>query len=471
MNLHAAWRAIVFIIICVGLWPAHVLAQESYCSWGWIAPGQRTVTPAVVTGSPRQRVALLGHHPQNDTPYAKSLPDGGYLLTGDKVDFVTACSGYVYVRFHGPKRVSTGWVEASSIRATGVPYIPLPPNAVALCRAAEAKLNLGERLRPMHSTSLDPKLLNSLHLEEGSNASPAQVAHFVVDGRPLAATSIDSGGTCHSTEVFVLTGDLKSRLSPPDRDSRDVENGGDDTWSFGVREDLVTVLGQPMVMSPGIGSSTFHLSVIDKNGDIVPTCEGHKVNLDQRKLISSTNARVCNAILARKEKPIAMQSPGPNESLLLEHRPDTFTKGYPHDTSTKLYFRDNEHAAEASYSLKVTGSVDLDNSGKPRRVGLVSLKEGNSTAGCGDFNEHQVTPVYLDEHGHADPSSIINKKLADALPDGMDKGKLVTYQGSTYLELSRSKGPPSELWEIDAQGPRQICSFKLTHIVVRPISH
>jgi hypothetical protein len=299
------------------------------------------------------------------------------------------------------------------------------------------------------------------------------MARMTIHGRPLAATSIDTGGTCHSTSIYVLSGDLKSRLSPADRDDRDVENDGSDAWGFGVSENLVVVLGQLMVLSSAEGSSAFHLSAIDKNGDIIPTCEGNRVNLDKRQLVSSNDDRVCHAMLAGQQMPVALQTPTTGESLSLGQRPDSF-KELPRDagnTATKLQYRDAARAADVEYSLHATGDVDLDNSGKPRRVGMVSFFEGNSGAGCGGYNDTQVVPVYLDEDGHADPSAAINQGLVNALPHGMTEGKFVNYAGTTYLEVSpNDKGPSSEIWKIDAKGPTQVCKFQLTHIVVHPIS-
>jgi hypothetical protein len=471
--MNAAWAKLVFSVLCAGLWPTQARAQDSSCSRSWIAPGQRTVTPAEVTGAPTQHLTLRGHHPENDDPYARSSPDDGYLLTGDKVDLVTTCDGYAYVRFHGKGRVSTGWVEASRIQATGSPYLPLPPNAAALCHAAEATLNRDGRLQPMGSIPA-PSLLRALHMDEDLNASPSRVSHFDVDGRPLAATSIDSGGTCHSSSVFVLSGDLKTRLSPPDRDSRDIENQGNDAWGFGISEELVTVLGQPMVLSYR-NPSSFHLSAIDRNGDIVPTCTGGMATLDQRELLSSTDDHVCHAMLADRQTPVAMQPPGPGEVLSMAQLPAGFRSqppGYDRgDSPTTKDFRDDYYAAVASYTLQATGNIGTGGRSEPRRMGIVSFTEGDSTAGCGTFSRARILPVYLDAQGRADPSSVLNRKLADALPEGMSEGKLATYEGSTYLELSRKKGEaPSEVWKLDAQGPRKVCSFKLFHMVVRPIS-
>ena len=466
-------RAIAVIIFCASLWPIVGSASDLQCMSAFAGAGHRKTTPAEVTGAPQERLTLLGHHPEDGDEYRTKLPDGGYVLTGDKVDLLATCDGYDYVRFHGVKRVSVGWVQASRIKAIGAAYVPLPANAAAICRAAEETLNHGGQLQRMDTTAMEPSVVQALNLEVGWNASPPQVARMTVDGRSLAATSIDSGGTCHSSTVIVLSGDLKARLSPADRDDRDIENNGANSWGFGVSEDLVVVLGLPMVLSSGEGSSSFHLSAIDKDGDIVPVCEGGPVTLDKRQLVTSSDDKVCHAILNGQQTPIALNPPAPNQSISLGQRPDDFkvpagqTSG---STYAQLRFHDDARAADVEYTLKETGQADLENTGKVRSVGLVTFFEGNSTAGCGTFHDSQVVPLYLNEQGQADPSNAVNEGLIRELPHDMEEGRLVSYLGKTYIELSPGQGgPSSEVWIVDAKGPKQVCSFQLTHMVVRPI--
>lgn len=462
-------------VLCFCFFPTVSWAATSQCmQQTWIAAGQRTVTPAVVTGTPLEHLQLNGANPAGQ-PFAPKRPDGGYLITGNKVDLVTYCGGFAYVRFRGPKRVSTGWVDAARIKETGPAHATLPSNAPTLCRAAEAMLNEGRLLAAPSESRLDTDdVLTRVHLGPFPNGSPPEVFHIVVDGRRMAALVVDDGGTSHDTEVYVFSDDLKGLLSPADREDRDVENTGDWEWAFGVSEDVVVVNGQPMVRSWGSrdGKSKFYLSIIDRDGDIVPTCEAEPEPRKERAISLSANDSICHAVLAGQPTPAPMHPPVPGESLVMNKVPAEYSNygGSIHSTTTVLKYHDTARAAGVSYTLLRTGIADLDNSGHARQVGIVSFWEGDSSAGDGSYTDSQILPVYLDKAGVADLSTNANQKLA-SLPHGMLDGKLVTLNGTTYLELSPDiEGPSSEVWKIDSSGARQICGFKLTQEVVQPIS-
>lgn len=461
-------------VLCFCFFPTVSWAATSQClQQTWIAAGQRTVTPAVVTGTPLEHLALKGINSAGN-PFGPERPDGGYLITGNKVDLVTYCDGSAYVRFHGPKRVSTGWVDAARIKETGPAHGTLPSNAAMLCEAAETTLNEGRLLTtPSESRLETDDVLTRAHLGPFPNASSPDVFHIIVDGRRMAALIVDDGGTSHDTEVYIFSDDLKSLLSPSDRDDRDAENTGDWEWGFGVSEDVVVVNGQPAVRSWGSrdGKSKFYLSIIDRDGDIVPTCQAKSEPRKKRAISLSANDSVCHAVLAGRPTPAPMHSPVPGESLAMSKVPTQYSDygGRISSTATELNYHDTAMAAGVSYTLLRTGIADLDNSGHARHVGIVSFWEGDSSAGDGSYTDSQVRPVYFD-NGAAELSSDANQKLA-GLPHGMLDGKLVTLDGTTYLELSPDrKGPSSEVWKIDASGSNQVCGFKLTREVVRPIS-
>lgn len=450
-------------------------SAQPKCLPTWIAAGQRTVIPAEVIGEPREHLTLRGHNPHDIRPFEQSRPDNGYLITGDKVDLVTTCEGFDYVRFHGPKRVSTGWVDEARIKVTGTAHGTLPPDAVMLCKAAENTLDSGKQLDSPPPTKLDDKVLERVHLERGWNGSPTQVTQVIVDGRPLAVIVVDSGGTSHDTSVYVLSNDLTTLLSPADRDSRDVENDGADSWGFGVSEDVVMVDGQPMVRSwgRGDGESKFYLSIIDRDGDIVPTCEAGPEPRKERVIALSASDSVCHAVLAGQPIPAPMHPPVPGESLVMSKVPTQYSDygGRIHSTNTKLNYHDTARAAGVSYTLLRAGIADLDNSGHARHVGIVSFWEGDSSAGDGTYTDSEVFPVYFDKTGIADLSADINQNLITALPHGGANGKLVTLGGITYFETSPDKnGPSSAVWKIDSSGVHPICGFELTQEVVQPIS-
>lgn len=469
-------RVLGFLALCLSFDPAVSWAASPQCLQNtWIVAGQRTVTPAVVTGAPLEQLPLKGNNPAG-SPVEPDRPNVGYLITGNKVDLVTTCAGFAYVRFHGPKRISTGWVEAARLITTGPAHGTVPPDVTMLCRAAETTLNEGQQLTTPAESRLDTDdILTQAHLGPFPNASPPEVAHIVVNGRRMTALVVDSGGTAHSTSVYVFSDDLKSLLSPPDRDDRDVENEGSDMWGFVVREDIVTVLGQPMVRSWGgrYGTSPVHLSIIDKDGDIVPTCEIKKEPRKERVIASSADDHVCHALLAGQPVTSPTHLPAKGESLVMSKVPGQYTEkfGSMSSTATELNYHDNAMAAQVSYTLLATGTADLDNDRKSHHVGIVSFWEGDSSAGDGTYADSEVLPVYFDTNGVADLSADTNQKLAKVLPHGMRNGKLLTFNGATYLDLSPDKqGPSSEVWKIDSSGAHQVCSFKLTREVASPIA-
>jgi hypothetical protein len=465
----------LLLVACCSIWPVASYAGAPQCANIPVGAGQLMVTTAAVTGKAADHLVLLGHHPADNDIFRLKIPSDGYVLTGDKVDVVANCDGYDFVRFHGAKRVSVGWVDASRIKPTGSLHVPLPTNAAELCKAAADTLNRGEDLQRMQTTEMPASAVAALNLDTSLNSSPPSFARMTINGRSLAATSIDSGGSCHSSEVTVLSGDLKSRLSPTDRDQRDIENdGGGDNWGFGLNEDLVVVLGQPMVLGHTVSSNEFSLSVITKDGDIVPTCSGGPVPLNKRQLISGSDENVCHAILDGRQTPIVLKAPTRAQSLSLAKLPQDFEATSELDDNKSrmvLSLRDDAHASEVEYTLKATGKTDIDNSGRLRSIGMVSFFDGNSTAGCGAFSDTQFFLVYLDDQGRADPSDAINKKLVDGLPHGMDDGKLVDFAGKTYIELiPNNSSLSSEVWAVRQTSLKQMCSFKLTQFVVRPVT-
>lgn len=368
-----------------------------------------------------------------------------------------------------------GWVEAPRVKMAGSAHETLPPDASMLCQAAETTLNAGQKLNTPPETLLGTDdALTRVHLGPYANASSPEVTHIVVNGRRMAAVAVDEGGTSHDTIVYVFSDDLKSLLSPADRDD-DIENNGDHLWDFGLSEDVVTVLGRPMVRSRyrPYGARPIYLSIINREGHTVPTCEINKEPLEKRTIGWSANNGVCRAILAGKQIPVPMHPPTTGESLVMRNVPAQYSFGGLADsTAFELNYHDNGQAADVMYTLQTTGIADLDNSGKSQKVGLVGFWEGNSSAGDGTFSESQIFPVYLNKSGVADLSSEANRKLAAALPqDGTSGGKLVMLDGTTYLELSPNRhGPNSLVFKIDSTGVHQVCWFKLTHEVARTIS-
>lgn len=353
-----------------------------------------------------------------------------------------------------------------------------PPDAAALCAAAQRTINSGKSLELPPTANLAEDVLNRVHLATGWNGEPAQVSHVVAGGRAVAPVVVDSGGTSHDTLVYVLSEDLRTLLSPPDRNARDPENDGSDDWGFGVSEQVVMVLGQPMVLSRNRRDSDApsHLSIITSSGDMVPTCEVTARKVKARQIAFSANDAVCQSMVTQQQRLVPMHAPAPGESIVLGIVPreysDLSAGGGGHTRAGVLHYRNAERASQVTYTLLATGTVDPANSGSPRHIGLVSFFDGESTAGDGTYQDTQVLPVYFSHEGVADLSSGANQRLAAALPHGMRGGTLVAFKGVTYLELSpETNGPATEVWKISPGGASRVCGFKLRRTVVTPISN
>ena len=470
-NIAVRPLALFALLGFLGLCSLSCKAEQPACLGDWIAPGQRTVTPALVIGAPSEHLQLHGRHPQATALIREDISDDGYLVTGDKVDLVTNCAGFAYVRFHGAKRVSTGWVEESRIQTSGKLYRPLASDPAKLCKAAEHTLNENYgngSFKQLQLSDLPSDVLTRLKLD---TTGGGRVAHVKIAGRAMALANIETGGTCPSSYTVVLSDDLKSRLSPNDLEDRNIGNTGENMWSFGLTESLVEVLGQPMVMNGSTRDMVFYLSTVDKDGDIVTACEGNREILDP-KIEASADDRVCHAMLSDRKTEIPMDAPMGSEKLILSKLDSSLIPSNNPEvsqSSTTLAFRDQSRAAEAAYTLEKSALIDVDNSGHARRVGFVSFVDGDSSAGCGDFSEKDMKLVYLDDHGIADPTAPLNKPFED-LGQNMSDAAFVKYGGKNYLKFTPAGDNPIEIWKIDPVGPKQICKFQLRHFDVSPVS-
>lgn len=467
-----AWcRAVAVLgMVVVGLWSVPCLAEDGPgCAIGDIAAGQRTVTPSVVMGAPAEHLVLKGHNPAKDEVFDPPADDG-YVITGDAVEVVTHCDKLSYVRFHGRSRVHTGWVDTSRLRISGATFIPLTPDATALCQTAQDMLNAGG-INPVPMTRVAPEIEKKLPgVDEPAGSSV--VARVTVDGREMAVVITDDGGTAHTRIAALFTPKLDSRLSPPDAESRRLENNGAETALFGVNETLVMVRGQPMILEAGFRNSHYTLATIDRLGDIVGTCSGSFVPVQQPVPEKSVDGPLCSAIVSGKGVTSPMHPPVDGEALFLPHVPSYFEPLPPYSSPTVRQFRNGREASEAIYALESTGTVDLINSGHPRRVGLVSFSDDDSTAGDGTYQEKWVRPVYLDAQGRADPDAPENERLASQVSGaGMQDGRLVTYQDSTYLELAvKPNDSIGEIWRLGEKGLTQVCGFGLNEMKLHVVT-
>ena len=146
-------------------------------------------------------------------------------------------------------------------------------------------------------------------------------------------------------------------------------------------------------------------------------------------------------MLSNKQTEIPMAAPTGQEKLVLSKLDSSFTLSNNPDINqspTSLAFNDRSRAAQATYTLKKTALIDIDNSGHARRVGFVSFEDGDSSAGCGDFSERDTTPVYIDDRGVADPRDGICAAPTSSLPcPGRGTTEFTTSQGSCLGTLAR----------------------------------
>ena len=206
---------------------------------------------------------------------------------------------------------------------------------------------------------------------------------------------------------------------------------------------------------------THFLSVIDKDGDIVPTCEVATEAMAQRNISMEANAGICHAFKANLEKLIPTHDPHQDESIAPLNDKDK--------RLLLLNSEDNGAGGGTRYTLRQTALADLDNSGHARPIGIVHY-EYTSGAGCGSGNTQDV-PVFLDAHGKVDLHSSTTKTMFNELTTHIETAHLAQSGGVTYIELSSEKdGPAEQVWKMDTAGAHKVCQFQMTHFVVKPIT-
>jgi len=454
----------VAVFLLASVWFSPAMGQVSdptYCSIAtMVPPGAKTVTRGEIVGQPNEHAPLTTLAPwtnSNGTAVA-------YLVTGDRIDFITACNGFSYVRFHGKSRTTSGWIDSHRLELHGQPYIPLPANAAELCSAAENAVNnkFGEGLGSL--TWLPSKPIEDGAIDLGPDPDPSSHAlgyiPVSVDGRPLAAVQLFGGGTCGATQIYFWTGDLKHQLSPDDTDRRNPLNlrFGGNGWSMGLNEEIVAVAGQPMLLSSG-KSADFELSHIDRTGDTQLVCHGRQRPMSGKPVVMSGDRGLCESLVSTAVavvmKPAAGHITLPEQSM-----------------------------PEVSYEALRWGMVDLGNTGSAHLVGVL-VYHFESGAGCGQDHDLEF-PVLLDSTGNFDPSGTQGQGTLRALfgdPLDMSGGdqkqavRIVRYKNQTYVELvdaglvdagSVDSAPVQSIWRFTKTGPQQVCKFQTRHYEVKP---
>lgn len=472
---------LVFLLAWSGL--SHAEDWSHMCGNDFdVALGQHTVTPAQVIGAPREQLLMHPSYPAKKEPY---------LISGDHVELVTTCNEYAFVRFQGHNRVSAGWVEQSRLKITGKPYVPLPSNASALCKAAQDLLNESDSFNGLAAVDMKP----ASPAEEamlGTNENSGvidRLARLSIGGRAIAAVaSVGGKGTCDTQDISLWSADLTANIDAPDTSARnpfhDTDGNG---WGLGDDESLIDLLGEPMVLTRNSTGDRFYLSSIHSNGDIRPVCEGVARPAARDRLTVAMDGKLCGALVDGEGSLIELHAPLPGETLSVQtpdpalsfSKPVTlpYTPGWESENSAggdrqHLDFSPQGGGAFGHYSFVASGTADLDNSGHPRRVGMIQ-SDFDQTAGCGASGSAEV-PVLLDDKGNADPSTPANKALYAALSSdlvpGITHAHLLRHAGATYVEIVPGQaGTRNEIWKVDGNGPHLVCRFHSQEYEVHPL--
>lgn len=401
--------------------------------------------------------------------------DAAYLLTGDKVDLVTTCDGYAYVRFKRSRHASTGWVEKDRIQTTGSPHSQPPISTSALCQAAEDIVNRGETFQAVLQRQIDPDFAKKNDFEGGGHFANWS-ARLKIGGRIVTAIDVNDGGSCSSTYQDIWTGDLSRELSSQDRASEDPINQA----SFGRDENLVEILGQPIVFGTAPNTDVFYLSTIDGDGNIHTACKGSLQPIPKKRILTFHSSAVCAAFAHGDEQVKALDTPSVDESIVLSSpRKGLMLLSWSNGGNIGAGPSRLDYSNGVTYSLLQTGAADLDNSGQSRRIGIVAY-ENQSSAGCGS-GTHIEAPIFLDSKGRADPTTSLNRAIFEKLggpeyqqrmfPNGSIHSSVVEMAGTTYVELTTSDRHEGEqVWKITAAGIEHMCSLQTMHYQVVPAS-
>jgi len=417
-----------------------------------------TSTPAQVTGTSGERLALHPYHPSYDPMRAPPPPDM-YLLAGDAVEVIATCENYAYVRYQGSKLVSAGWVEKARLHVTGAPHARPPDTVAKVCAAAANIINRDD------NGSFNLPRLPLAPAPEGmqdkvSQANPDSVvtnidgsARIKIGGHAMKVFSIEDGGTCPSNYLQIWPDDLSESTAQTDAGQQ-----------FGDGQELVQVLGHPLVLQINYGDKrTFSLASIDKNGNRKTLCTATRIYTPRPRDLSGSANPVCHALVSNHVTAIPAQA-APNKTVLL---PPEVREQY-----------------RPAFELSGTSKADLRNEGKPVDVGLVRFHY-ESGGGCGRTAD-ATFPVLLNVHGIADLTDATNMQLVKTITGAsqLDEfyltspggGRLITYAGHTYFvtyaEPVIDSNPPNTaltgVVELTSTGARNVCSFQPYQFEVDP---
>jgi hypothetical protein len=223
-----------------------------------------TSTSAKIKGNtPDERLALHAYHPQYDSKRVPS-PSDAYLVVGDAVEVIATCGNYAYVRYQGNKLVSTGWVEKGRLQAEGAAHARPSDTVTQVCEAAANVVNRNGadpfflvRL-PLASApeGMEDRISKSLEDDVGPISRLDGMSRIKTGGQVVRVFPIEDGGTCPSNYLHVWPDDLSRPIAHTDKEQQ-----------FGDGQELVQVLGHPLVLNINYGNKTgFALGSLDKNG-------------------------------------------------------------------------------------------------------------------------------------------------------------------------------------------------------------
>ena len=450
------WLRAALVLLVLFSWMRPAIGQASdECAdlAKYAPPGSLVVTRGEIIGQPSEPVPIT-----NKVPSPASDGSGvGYLVTGNQVEFVAACQGFSYVRYHGKNRTTSGWIDSRRLVLHGKAFVSLPANASKLCSMAERETNDGV-LNVVEARTI-PDGVKIVDENDPLSPRPRGYIPLNVDGRKLAVVQMIDAGTCSSTEAEIRTGDFRHVLSPDDAVSRNPFHFivGGNAWAMGLDEDVVSVEGKPLLRSSSELGSDFALSTIDRTGDTQFVCYGRLRPLSKPAVMEGDRG-LCEAI-ASSAVPVAMHSP----------------QGH--------FMTPPQKMPEVQLHAMQWGMADLDNGGHERPVGVISYNY-SSGAGCGHGFDLDF-PVALDGMVVPWPQAmqgfhaLYGDEADISRPSGRLLVRIVRHDNQTYVELLDGSllagddikhAPVQSVWKFTSAGPMQICKYRTGYYEVKPPS-
>lgn len=453
-------------LVCSLCWPA-CYADTPACVTNTTLLQATTSTPAQVTGARGEHLALHTYHPQYDPRRQRALAHM-YLITGDAVEVIANCDGFAYVRYQGTKLVSTGWVEKARLQTIGVPHVRPHDTVAQLCAATANIVNDNGAdggsfflarlpLAPTPTGMLEKITRAAANDDPSGDTTVGNIdgaARIVVDGKAQKVLSIEDGGTCPSNYLQVWSDDLVKPITQTAQTEANLH--------FGDSQELVQVLGHPLVLQTNHGDRTkkFSLASLDKYGNLKTICIGQRRFTQRPSDVSSRWPQLCRAVASNHVTAIPLNIVDDKGIVL------------PSDTRERY---------SSAFALVGAARADLYNEGKPHGVGMITVHY-DSSSGCGGSTDAEF-PVLLNADGVADLTKPTNRELIKLVTRANDLdaeglyspggAKLISYGGNVYLvtyaePIATSDQGLTGVVRLTATTSQQICSFQPYQFEVTP---